>query len=381
MIARSRTAGFVVVAGLAISLMLPSHLLAVVTVDDTDLVDGENSVGGGTAVYCDGTVDMTDVTANLVTTDEDSTFNFNGGNNIASFAATGEAEVTLTFDGENEVGDIVAVDNADLTVHMDENNEFDDIVAADQATLTLVVDGEASCESISGFDEATVTIEGTNCPRKDVLTVGEDDEAGIITTDEGDLTIDSVTVVIEGEDGVVGSEFGDVAILCSKVENADDDGDTFIASGGEMFIGGSVIDIDGQVLANGQLTIQQSDVDVELSDNPDIPYDEYRVYPVSSNTGIELIDEANGEVIETTVDGKTVYYVSTGDDEEDEVHLESAIEPCYYRSCDDDDAGRPCLPRTDDPIDVTGVAGTAAALGAAAVLGGLGLVRRARRSA
>lgn len=348
---------------LTLSLALPHTAFAAVRVDDVDLVDGENAVGGGTATYLDSTLDMYDVTAGYVTTDEDLTVNFEGGNEIDHFQVTGDAEVEVNFEGENEVEDIEAYDTSDVTVNMNEHNDFEDIEAHDDATLTVNVTGEAECEAIKGYDDADVTVRGTTCPQKDVVEVGEDEVNERIGTERGNLVIEDVTVVMESKEASVGSESGNVDIKCSKIESGDDNERTDIHAGGNLFIGGSVIDITGTISSDHAMTIRRSDVDVEKADSDNGPY---RIWAYD---GITLIEESNGTVLEGKIDGKSVSYVDTGDGEE--VHLKSALRPCYYK-CDD---GSPHLaasklPKTGD-VNLVSAAFVVGSLGALLVWEGL----------
>lgn len=276
---------------LTTSLAITGTAYGIVSIDDTDLVEGENSVGGGTATYGDSLLDMIDVTADKLTCDEDLTINFNGSNDIEHTQVTGDANVTLNFNGDNEVEDIEAYDNSDLTVNVNEHNDFEDIEAYDSSKLTVKVNGEAEVEAIKGYDDASVTVTGTNCPRKDVLELGEGEDSERIGTERG------------------------------------------------------------------ALTIRRSDVDMTKPEGEDSPY---RIW---SKTGIELIEEKNGEVKEGTLNGVKVHFVDTGDGED--VHLKSALTPCYYRSCDDNKE----LPKTGGKVlaktgDASGIVSALALLAA-----------------
>ncbi len=318
----------IVAAALACALAFPSAAFASVRVDDTDLAPGENSVGGGIATYAESILSFENVVANTISTDESLSVFFNGGNDVDKFQVTDDANVSIEFEGENSVEDIEARDNANVTVHMDEHNEFEDVEAYDNASITANVDGEAECEAIKGYDNANVTVQGTNCPQKDVLTVGEGEKSERIGTEKGDLVVKDVTLVMDGEQDRVASTEGNVTITCSKIEGGDDSKRVDVFAGKDLFVGGSVIDIAGSIGSNGMLTIRRSDVDVEKADGDESPY---RVW---SKTGVKLIEEKNCVVREGTIDGKKVYYVDT--DDRDEVHLEAALRPCYYK-CDSDD--------------------------------------------
>ena len=125
-----------------------------------------------------------------------------------------------------------------------------------------------------------------------------------------------------------------------------------------MGITESVIEITGTVHSGGRMTIEHSDVEAKA---PDAKYDSspYRVY---SNTGIELIREANGEVREGDVDGEKVFYVDTDDNDGREVDLEADGEPGYYK-CKGEVLKRAMTPKTGDDTNpfVPMVAGIASA--------------------
>lgn len=359
---RRKHFGCIAAITLVFMLAMPGLAFAQVTVDDTTLEAGENSVGGGTATYVDSVLDIVGVTAGNVTTDEDLTVNFNGGNDIDHFEATGDSNVTVNFSGENAVEDLEAHDNVNMTVNVNGHDDLEDIEAYDQASLTVNVTGESGCEAVKGYDDATVLVQGTTYPQGDVLEVGDGEADERIGTENGNLTIKNLTVVFKSEMGSVTSTAGDVRILCSKITGEDDNKRVDIHAGGTLFIGGSVIDIDGNVSSDGWMIIRRSDVDVEKADGDDSPY---RVW---SRAGITLIEEKNGEVLEGTLDGNAVWYVYTGDD--DEVHLKSALTPCYYGTSDDSE-----IPRTADSSGMA-VVFAVAALGVGALIAGMVIRKR-----
>ena len=354
MMASRRTLRRLMVALLTVSLAFPQSAFAEVWVDDVSLNEGENAVGGGTATYAESSLDMVDVTASNVWTNESLSVNFNGGNEIDTFQVKDDANVTVSFEGDNEVEDIEAYDKSQVTINMDDDNDFEDIEAHDESSLTVKVSGEVECEAIKGHDDATVTVEGTTCPRKDIIEVGEGEASERIGTERGDLTIKDLTVILQSEMGLVNSQSGNVSIKCSKITGDDDNERIDIHAGGELFVGGSVIDITGSMSSDGALTIRRSDVDIKKAEDDSSPY---RIW---SKTSIELIEERNGEVRDGELDGTSVKYVDTGDG--DEVHLKSSITPCYYRSCDDDDddsvghVAAKKLPRTGDPSSMNYIA-------------------------
>lgn len=364
-----QTARRAVVAALTLSLVLPQTALAAVWIDSTELAEGENAVGGGTATYGNSTVDLAGVVADQMTTDEDLTINFNGGNEIEDVYVTGDAEVEVNFAGENEVEDFNAKDQSILTINENGHDELEDITASDQAKVTINVTGEVSIEEIEATDDASVTLRGTDCQRKDIVTIGKDEDDESITTERGDLVIDHVTVVVESEDAKVGSTKGNVVIDTSKVASGDDNERLDIVAGGTLDVRESVIDIDGTMSSQGKMTIEHSDVEVERVDD----YDGLLVW---SATDIELIREKNGEVKETEVDGKKVKYVDTGD--KDEVDLEADGKPAYYKCKDDDDA-HPAAKRLASTGDLGSSAAQAATLLAGASLVAVGFALRRKR--
>lgn len=343
-----------VVALVTASLAFTSVAIAEVRVDETTLQEGENAVGGGTATLWDSILDMLGVTANTLSTDEDLTVNFNGGNDIDTFKITDDANVVANYEGENEVEDIEAYDQSSVTVNMNEHNEFEDIEGNDQASITANVSGNVACEAIKGYDDATVTVRGTTGPCKDVLEVGEGKSSERIGTERGDLTVEDVSVVLRSEQGAVSSTSGNVTIKHTKISGGEGNERTDLRAGGTMLVEDSAVDITGTASADGELTIQNSEVDVRKAEGDD----GYRVW---SRTGINLVDEKNGEVEEGEVDGKRVWYVDTGDGEE--VHLDASsplrCDSDSSNSNDSDDVsderdttpaehGRAVLPATGD---------------------------------
>ena len=327
-------------------LFSPTQAFAVVRVDQTELAQGENAVGGGRATLNDSALDMEDVTAGELYTDEDLSVHFNGGNDIEDVTCAGSAEVELSFTDDNEVEEVHATEDSDVTINADGHNDFEEISAHDDANLTIKVTGENDFEEIVAHDNANITIQGTDCQRRDTVNVGEDEDDTEISCEKGSLTIDHVTVNVLGKTAVVGSTEGDVRIDTSKVASDDDNENLEIVAGGTLKLVESVIDITGTVHSTGQMTIQHSDVDAIAPD------DSYGAgpYRIWSEAGIALIDERNGKVRKGTLNGKSVYYVDTDDGED--VHLEADGDPAYYRCHDNENAQLAKtggLPKTDDP--------------------------------
>ena len=351
------------------ALAFPGTAYAQVLVDGTELAEGANAVGGGTATYGGGSLGMENVTANNVSTDESLAVSFNGGNTIDDFQVTGDANVTVDFSGENSVEDIEAYDTSDVTVNLNSHDDCEDIEAYNNASLTVNVTGQTGCEAIKGYDDANVTVQGTTCPRADVVTVGEGEASERIGTERGDLVIKDVTVVMDSKQAQVSSTGGNVSVYCSKISGGDNNERTDIHAAKDLFVGGSVIDIDGTMSSDGQMTIRRSDVDVNKPENDDNPY---RVW---SKTGITLIEELNGEVKDGKIGDQAVKFLKTDDDDpSNKVHLVSAIKPCYYTKCDEDDPDRENkLPAT---YDANGSALPAMILGCGIALVGLDVRKR-----
>ena len=319
-------------------LSFPQLAFAVVRVDGTELAQGENAVGGGTACYADSSLEMTGVTAEELFTDEDLSVNFNGGNDIGNVNVEGSASVDLSFAGENEVEEVHASGTSDVTINANGCNEFEEIEAIEQSNLTINVTGENEFEEIVGRDDANITIRGTDCQRKDVIELGEDEEDTAISTERGTLTIDHVTVNVEAEESFIGSTEGNVVIDTSKIAGGDESEYVSITAGGTLDVIESVIEITGTIRSDGQMTIRHSDIE---ADEPDDEYDEspYRIW---SKTGIELIAEENGEVLKGEIGDDVVFFVDTDDNDGVEVDLEADGDPAYYRCAGDS------LPKTGD---------------------------------
>ena len=315
------------------ALLAPAPAFAIVCVDETELAQGENAVGGGTATLCDDALDMVDVTANTLYTDEDLQIGFEGGNEIGNVEVAGSAEVGMSFSGSNDVEEVHTRDNANVTINANGNNEFEEIEAHDRSHVTINVTGENDFEEIVGSDDASVEVRGTSCQRKDVVNLGEGEEDSNLTTNRGNLTIDHVTVNLMAETTNIGSEKGDVTIDTSKIAETDDSKCARVDAGGNMLIRESVLDITGTVHSSGNMTIDHSDVEVK---KPDEKYGDSSPYRVWSDSDIELINQKNGEVKDGRLGDKDIRYVNT--DDGDDVDLEADGKPEYYR-CKDDGHG------------------------------------------
>ena len=352
---------FALAALMAGCLSFPSLAFAAVKIDSTELAQGENAVGGGTAKLIESVLDMVNVTANELFTDENLTMNFNGGNEISQVEVAASAEVEMSFTGENEVAEVRAGDNADVAINADGHNEFEEIVATDDSSVTINVTGENDFEEISGYDNASIAIRGTDCQKKDVVNLGDDEKDSELSTEKGTLVIDHVTVNLEATNTFVGSSSGDVRIDTSKLALDDDAETADIYAGGKMDISESVIETVGTVGSVGKMVINHSDVEVG---KPSAEYGTIPPYRVYSQTGIDLINEKNGEVREGEIDGNKVSYVDTGDG--DKVDLKANGDPAYYKCKDKAVPGT--MPKTADPVSPFGFALLGLACVATAVL-------------
>ena len=264
-------------AVLAATFCFPSVALAQVSVDGTELEQGSNSVGGGTATLSETSLSMSNVTAGSVYTDESLDIAFTGGNDIETFTVEGDAEASMHFTEKNEVEDIYAADNAKLTVKADGHNDFEEVNASSKSDVTIEVYGENSFESIEASDDSNVTVKGKTCQMRDKVVIGEGEGDEGITAENGNVRIDHVTVLLESEKAHIESKTGAVIIDTSKIASEDDNEWTEIISGKEMLVSESIIEIEGTVYAQGKLTINHSDVKVEKAGDE---YDSrpYRVF-------------------------------------------------------------------------------------------------------
>ena len=347
---------------MACCLSFPSLAFAAVRVDETELAQGDNAVGGGTASLADSVLNMVGVTVGELFTDEDLSINFNGENEIGEVNVAGSAEVEMSFSGENEVDEVHSFGESDVTINANGHNEFEEIEATEQSSITINVTGENDFEEIVGRDDASITVRGTDCQKKDTINLGEDEQDTQLTTERGTLVIDHVTVNLQGEEAIVGSEKGDVRIDTSKVAKDDDNEYAYMFAGGTMLVRESVIDITDTICSDGQMTIEHSDVKAE---KPDAEYGDDSPYRVYSKTGIELIDEENGEVEEGELNGDKVWYVDTDDNDGEDVDLEADGDPEYYR-CKSSVSATP-IPKTGDGFSLFWLA-AAGAVGAAAAV-------------
>lgn len=342
-----RRAGAIALAAVMVcSLSFPSLAFATVKVDDTELAQGENAVGGGTATLSDSVLNMVGVKAGTLYTDEDLSMNFNGGNAIEDVNVAGSANVEMNFAGENEVEEIHATGSSNVTVNANGHNEFEEMEATDQSSLTINVTGENDFEEIVGRDDANVTIRGTDCQRRDIVNLGEDEKDTEISTVRGTLTIDHVTVNLKAKLATIGAADGNVVIDTSKIAKDGDNEYTLIYAAGTMDIIESVIDIAGTIASVDKMTVEHSDVKVAKAD---AKYDDGFTYRVMSLDSIDLIREKNGKVEEGQHNGGKAYFVDTDDNDGKDVDLKADGEPAYYRC--KSDAQVKAMPKTGDGVN------------------------------
>ena len=346
---RNRFIACTAAALIACGVMIPSAAFAEVAVDGQPLGQGENAVGGGTATLSETVLDMVNVVAGTLNTDQNLVINFNGGNEIDDVLVSDSAVVEMNFTGENDVDDITVGGKADLTINADGHNDFDEVMAAGDSNLTINVAGENEFEEIEGKDNANITVRGVTCQKRDIIELGDDEDDTLIMTENGNLVLDHVTIDTEARFALIGTIGGEMLIDTSKIAKGDKNETVLIMVERALTIRESVIDIVGTITVEGKMIIDHSDVKVINSDtrDPDSPYP-----CVFSLTGIELLNEKNGEVKEGKSYQRKAWYVDTGDSPD--VDLKADGEPAYYRckSDESDDAGTKAMPQTGDETNV-----------------------------
>ena len=313
---------------MAAALLFPTTAFAKVVVDEQELAQGGNSVGGGMATLSEAVLDMVDVTASTMHVDQNLAVNFNGGNSIEDLYIEGSANVEVNYTGENGIEDTHVTDQANATINANGHNEFEEIKAYNNANVTVNVTGENDVETIQASDNASVTVRGTDCQKRDIANVGEDEEHAGIFAENGNVVIDHVTVNLESKIAYVGSRTGSTWIGTSKIASSDGNEFAEVVAGKTMKVSESVLDIVGTVHADGKMTIVHSDIKAKA---PGTQYDSspYRIY---SKAGIELIREKNGTIKEGKLGGNRVFFVDTGDGTD--VDLKADGKPGYY-ACKD----------------------------------------------
>ena len=379
-----RVGALALAAVLAGNLFFPSLALAVVRVDETELAQGANGVGGGTATLSGSSLEMTGVTAGDFYTDEDLDISFAGGNDIST-AYVEDAMVGMSFTGENDVEDIYALGDANVTVNADGHNEFEEINAYDSSSVTVKVTGENDFESMSASDDATIAVRGTSCQKKDVINLGDGESLSYIASDRGDITLDHVTVNVKANEAIIGSiDGGALTVDTSKVA-CDDDGYVLLFGGKTSRIRESVIDIAGTIVGYGKLVIDHSDVKVAEPAPEHLDAFDYRII---GKDGIELLNQKNGTVLAGSSEGEDLFFVDTDGNQGRSVDLKADGEPAYNKCGDKDDSDEKstdvpatslaakALPRTGDAT------APLAPVAAAAVLVGIaGFAARRREQA
>lgn len=372
--ARPRRVGALALAAvLAGNLFFPSLALAVVRVDETELAQGANVVGGGTATLSGSSLEMTGVIATDFYTDEDLDISFAGGNDIAS-AYVEDATVDMSFTGENDVEDIYALGDANVTVNADGHNEFEEVNAYDRSSVTVKVTGENDFESMVASDDATIAVRGTSCQRKDIINLGEGEPLTYIASDCGDVTLDHVTVNVKAGEAMIGSnEGGALTIDTSKIA-CDDDAYVLLFGGKTSRIRESVIDIAGTIVGYGKLVIDHSDVKVV---EPGPEHHEIFDHRIIGRDGIELVNQKNGTVLAGSFGDEDLFFVDTDGNQGRSVDLKADGEPAYYKCGDKDESDEkstdvPATSPAAKALPRTGDAGAPLApVAAAAVLVGI----------
>ena len=368
-----RVGALALAAALAGNLLFPSLALAVVRVDETELAQGANEVGGGTATLSGSSLEMTGVTADDFYTDEDLDISFAGGNDIST-AYVEDAMVGMSFTGENDVEDIYALGDANVTVNADGHNEFEEINAYDSSSVTVKVTGENDFESMSASDDATIAVRGTSCQKKDIINLGDGESLSYIASDRGDVTLDHVTVNVKADEAIIGSiDGGALTVDTSKVA-CDDNGYVLLAGGKTSRIRESVIDIAGTIEGYGKLVIDHSDVKVVEPAPEHFDAFDYRII---GKDGIELVNQKNGTVLAGSSEGEGLFFVDTDGNQGRSVDLKADGEPAYYKCGDKDESDEkstdvPATSPAAKALPRTGDAGApVAAVAAAAVLVGI----------
>lgn len=297
-----------VVAG---NLFFPSFALATVRVDDVELAQGVNEVGGGTATLNESDLEMEGVTAAEFYTDEDLTINYADGNVIDTTTIEGDATVEMNFDGENEISDIAVTDEAQLTINANEHNTFGEVIATDDSSVAINVDGTTEFGSIDGADAATVAVSGAKGAKDATLNLGTGREFSFLDTEDGNLSIDNLTLNLNAREAILGSALGGtVTVNSSTLAAGEDNGFVFLSSGADMLIKDSTMEFGGMVFSIGQMTIDNSNMRIS---KPTAFSTEAWPHRVSSRTGIDLRNELNGIVMSGVQEGRPIYFLDTNE--------------------------------------------------------------------
>lgn len=364
-------------AVLACNLVFPSIALAVVRVDESELAQGTNEVGGGTATLSGSSLEMTGVNGATFYTNEDLDILFADGNEFDE-AVVEDATVSMSFTGENGAEDIYALGDANVTVNADGHNEFEEINAYDRSSVTVKVTGEHDFESMVASDDASIAVRGTSCQRKDIINLGDGESLTYIASERGDVTLDHVTVNVKADEAMIGSnEGGALTVDTSKVA-CDDDGYVLLFGGETSRIRESVIDIAGTIFGYGKLVIDHSDVKVV---EPGPEHHEIFDHRIIGKDGIELVNQKNGTVLAGSSGDEDLFFVDTDGNQGRSVDLKADGEPAYYKCKGENEekqeeveksAAAPAVSLAAKALPRTGDAGAPVAIVlAAAILAGI----------
>ena len=334
--------------------LFPSFAQAMVRVDDVELNQGVNEVGGGTATLTDSNLEMEGVTAAEFYTDEDLTIDYAGGNAIDETTVAGDAEVEMNFSGENDVTNVAVTDDAQLTINANEHNTFDEVLATDNSNLNLNVDGTATIGSVDASGAANVAVRGAQ--QGATIDLGAGRDISFLDTESGNLSVENVRVNLNAKEAILGSALGGaVTIDSSSLVAGEDNGFVFLGTCGTMLIKDSSMEFGGMVYSTGQMTIDNSNMRIT---KPTAFGTDSWPHRVSSRTGIDLRNELNGIVLSGMQEGKPIFFLDTNENFGRVVELWAGARPADPTPAADETPAQSApiahvaskaLPRTADP--------------------------------
>ena len=349
-----RAVALVLATVVACNLFFPSFAQAMVRVDDVELNQGVNEVGGGTATLTDSNLEMEGVTAAEFYTDEDLTIDYAGGNAIDETTVAGDAEVEMNFSGENDVTNVAVTDDAQLTINANEHNTFDEVLATDNSNLNLNVDGTATIGSVDASGAANVAVRGAQ--RGATIDLGAGRDISFLDTESGNLSVENVRVNLNAKEAILGSALGGtVTIDSSSLVAGEDNGFVFLGTCGTMLIKDSSMEFGGMVYSTGQMTIDNSNMRIT---KPTAFGTDSWPHRVSSRTGIDLRNELNGIVLSGMQEGKPIFFLDTNENFGRVVELWAGARPADPTPAADETPAQSApiahvaskaLPRTADP--------------------------------
>lgn len=349
-----RAVALVLATVVACNLFFPSFAQAMVRVDDVELNQGVNEVGGGTATLTDSNLEMEGVTAAEFYTDEDLTIDYAGGNAIDETTVAGDAEVEMNFSGENDVTNVAVTDDASLTINANEHNTFDEVLATDNSNLNLNVDGTAKIGSVDASGAANVAVRGAQ--QGATIDLGAGRDISFLDTESGNLSVENVRVNLNAKEAILGSALGGtVTIDSSSLVAGEDNGFVFLGTCGTMLIKDSSMEFGGMVYSTGQMTIDNSNM---RTTKPTAFGTDSWPHRVSSRTGIDLRNELNGIVLSGMQEGKPIFFLDTNENFGRVVELWAGARPADPTPAADETPAQSApiahvaskaLPRTADP--------------------------------